>query len=345
MSVSSDVLKFLHGLYRFQTVAELSENICRELPGLVGGENAIICRHDANLRIITAMVATHAFSRANVLPHINESGAMALHPLWEHAFDPRRPVIALSSVVSQAEWHGNPMYNEVFAHDGIEDQIHIEVEGDPVHFTSLNVLRGKRGFSREAQDIMLALRPHVAQAFANAALVEKAGLVSGLADGNWLIPVNMTGRVDLDGEALLPALSARLGGCGRLPDGIERWIRDQIEQLNGGAMETALEPLIYRDQACTWRCVLFRDFDRGRYLLSLRLLDDRRSPDRLSPREMEIFRWVAEGKTNEEIAIILGISLNTVKTYIRRGLLKLGAENRIAAAATWRTHLECHPKG
>lgn len=345
MGISSDISKFLQGLYRLQTVAELSGTVCRALPELIGGENAIVCRHDANLRIITAMVATHPFSRMNVLPHVNETGMMAQHPLWEHAFDPQRPVVTLSSVVSKRVWHQNPMYGEVFAHDGIEDQIHIEIEGDPVHFTSLNVLRGKRGFSRDAHDTMLALRPHVAQAFANASLVEKAGLVHGGSDCNWIIPVGTSGTVDLDGETLLPALAIRFGGGGNLPEGIQRWIREHVRLLNEGLIEAQLAPLLHREGADLWRCILFRDFERGRYLLSLKLMVERRDPDRLSPREMEVYRWVAEGKTNEEISIILGLSINSVKTYIRRGLIKLGVENRTAAVAAWKHRLDCHPKG
>jgi DNA-binding CsgD family transcriptional regulator len=45
----------------------------------------------------------------------------------------------------------------------------------------------------------------------------------------------------------------------------------------------------------------------------------------LSPREEEMVRLVAEGKSNKEISSVLGISLRTVETYRSRLMLKLQA--------------------
>ncbi|MEO5718649.1 MAG: helix-turn-helix transcriptional regulator [Chthoniobacterales bacterium] len=52
----------------------------------------------------------------------------------------------------------------------------------------------------------------------------------------------------------------------------------------------------------------------------------------LTPREAEVLGWVAQGKTNGEIAIILGLATGTVKFYVERILTKLGCETRTAAA-------------
>lgn len=54
----------------------------------------------------------------------------------------------------------------------------------------------------------------------------------------------------------------------------------------------------------------------------------------LAPREAEVLEWVAHGKTNGEIAIILGLAPGTVKFYVARILAKLGCETRTAAART-----------
>jgi DNA-binding CsgD family transcriptional regulator len=58
--------------------------------------------------------------------------------------------------------------------------------------------------------------------------------------------------------------------------------------------------------------------------------------EELSAREREVLEWVAAGKTNAEIAIILGVSPHTIKHHVSRILEKLGVENRMAAM---RTHL------
>jgi DNA-binding CsgD family transcriptional regulator len=62
--------------------------------------------------------------------------------------------------------------------------------------------------------------------------------------------------------------------------------------------------------------------------------EDERSfcEDHLSPREQQVAEWIGEGKSNEEIAIILGISAHTVKNHLDKIFRKLGVENRCAAA-------------
>lgn len=52
----------------------------------------------------------------------------------------------------------------------------------------------------------------------------------------------------------------------------------------------------------------------------------------LSSREREVLRLLADGRTNKEIAILLGLSPETVKTYLKRLFAKLGIERRAAAA-------------
>jgi DNA-binding NarL/FixJ family response regulator len=51
----------------------------------------------------------------------------------------------------------------------------------------------------------------------------------------------------------------------------------------------------------------------------------------LTPRVAETLLWLAQGKSNGEIAIILGRSENTVKRHVRNILETLGVENRTAA--------------
>jgi DNA-binding CsgD family transcriptional regulator len=52
----------------------------------------------------------------------------------------------------------------------------------------------------------------------------------------------------------------------------------------------------------------------------------------LTPREREVLDWVAAGKTNRDIATILGASPRTVEKHLERIYEKLGVETRTAAA-------------
>ena len=52
----------------------------------------------------------------------------------------------------------------------------------------------------------------------------------------------------------------------------------------------------------------------------------------LTPREAEVLLWVAQGKTNAEVAVILDMSHGTVKKHLEHVFEKTGAENRAAAS-------------
>ena len=52
----------------------------------------------------------------------------------------------------------------------------------------------------------------------------------------------------------------------------------------------------------------------------------------LSSREMEVLSYVTQGMSNKEIALLLGISQQTVKNHVTSLLRKLGVEDRTQAA-------------
>jgi DNA-binding CsgD family transcriptional regulator len=58
----------------------------------------------------------------------------------------------------------------------------------------------------------------------------------------------------------------------------------------------------------------------------------------LTNREREVHHWLTEGKSNDEIAGILGISAHTVKNHLYLIFQKLDVENRYAAALAGRAN-------
>nr|WP_314624244.1 response regulator [uncultured Noviherbaspirillum sp.] len=53
----------------------------------------------------------------------------------------------------------------------------------------------------------------------------------------------------------------------------------------------------------------------------------------LTPRELDVLAWIARGKTNRDIAEILGMSPRTVNKHLEHIFVKLGVETRAGAAA------------
>jgi len=56
-------------------------------------------------------------------------------------------------------------------------------------------------------------------------------------------------------------------------------------------------------------------------------------PDALTPQEVRLLQFLADGLTNKAIAQAMSVSENTVKYHIKNILQKLGAQNRTEAAA------------
>lgn len=55
----------------------------------------------------------------------------------------------------------------------------------------------------------------------------------------------------------------------------------------------------------------------------------------MSVREREVMAWITQGKTNDEIALILGISPNTVKNHLKHIFQKLDVSKRAQAVARY----------
>jgi NarL family two-component system response regulator LiaR len=55
----------------------------------------------------------------------------------------------------------------------------------------------------------------------------------------------------------------------------------------------------------------------------------------LTDRERDVLARLAQGKTNDELAQDLSLSIHTVNTHVRNILQKLRVNNRVQAALLW----------
>lgn len=88
---------------------------------------------------------------------------------------------------------------------------------------------------------------------------------------------------------------------------------------------------------------LKRAFHHAQTLAQLRAAADARQPQAaawrqidLTPKESEVLRWIATGRTNREIAKLMEVSPATVKTHLEHVYQKLGVSSRAAATAALR---------
>lgn len=119
--------------------------------------------------------------------------------------------------------------------------------------------------------------------------------------------------------------------------GLDNLLVHGSERLPGGATFFALFGLPHRPRP---RQAYFLQLLLPYLHMSLQRINRQQAQARagtlarpVSAREAEILHWVREGKSNEEIGIILGISGLTVKNHLQRVYRLLGVSNRAQAIA------------
>lgn len=115
--------------------------------------------------------------------------------------------------------------------------------------------------------------------------------------------------------------------------------REDTEAARFAALESGASAFIHKSRAAQDVVEAIRTVAQGGSLFTPRtiasLLNSRREVEaqleRLTPREKEVLRMMAEGISSREIATRLGIGYTTVRTHIRSLGSKLGVHSKLEA--------------
>lgn len=115
--------------------------------------------------------------------------------------------------------------------------------------------------------------------------------------------------------------------------------REDSDAARFAAVQAGASAFIHKSRAATEVVEAIREVARGNVLITPRtiaiLLSRRRAIeaqlDRLTPREKEVLRLMAEGLPSRAVAAQLGISYTTVRTHIRGLGSKLGVHSKLEA--------------
>ena len=184
------------------------------------------------------------------------------------------------------------------------------------------------------EEMLARIRVHLA----NARLTHSARAALDVS-GRFLLAVNRQGKILWATPQAQKLLSDNLTAGSddeyELPPSMLQWL-DQAQNGKATPKSQAMAPFPDNKQL---HLQYIGKLGPGELLLRLAREPSSDVPARfnselgLTSREGEVLSWLAKGKTNRDIAQILGLSPRTVDKHLEQIYAKLGVENRTAAAA------------
>jgi DNA-binding NarL/FixJ family response regulator len=184
------------------------------------------------------------------------------------------------------------------------------------------------------EEMLARIRVHLA----NARLTQSARAALDVS-GRFLLAVSRQGKIVWATPQAQKLLSENLAAGTDdefvLPDPMLQWL-EQAQNGKAGSKVQAMASFPENEQL---RLQYMGKLGPNEFLLRLAKDSGADMPAEfsselgLTTREGEVLSWLSKGKTNRDIAQILGLSPRTVDKHLEQIYAKLGVENRTAAAA------------
>lgn len=272
------------------------------------------------------------------------------HPLVKfHSRHPKGGSHKISDSLTLGGFRQLGLYSEYYRPLGIDYVMAVPLIAGKQAVISFVLNREIRDFSEHDRQLLDLARPGLSSLYRNMVTLEEARKwvaqlrELALGDRGSTVVLDSVRRI----RQVSPRVSTQLGwfmpGCrleigGRLPDRIDRWLAQQLAATMETSSSAALQPLTLERDGRMLSIAAVADSERNDWYLLLQERSPQLTPERLASlpltsREREVLLWVAAGKTNPEIAAIIGASVRTVQKHLEHVFVKLGVETRTAAVA------------
>ncbi len=333
-----EITRLARALYGFSTLEEIGNFLAAEIGRLIGHDSAVFCEGEKASGLSTYYTQTMGedFHRyEDVIARYMYQTPFIPHYIAR----PGGPATRTFDLVAPAVWHRTEIFNEAFIFLGIEEQLGGEIPCGAGTVRGFMLNRAKPGFSRRDTEIFDLLRPHIASASTIADQWQRWDQAASGSRRRASIMLDARGRVTLRSPGAASLLISHTGPfSGVLPQQVEDWARRELRHYSHPELWAAPREALRlegEDSALMLRLASAPEGDCHIILI------EERAPTppypevthRLSPREREVLDWIASGKSNDEVARILGVSVHTVKNHVKHILAALGVDNRTSAAA------------
>ena len=276
------------------------------------------------------------------LPHSHNGYSLSKNEIIEQRVS-AHPVITHRGKTRDATQH---QFHRLGPHDKFHPPFGVKNRIVPLLKKQATVNRKTKNLAVHDKLLLRLVNLHLNQAYRNARTVTHMQQKLTLVDqalyrlNLGLIFLTPDGKIRLATTRAMQQVTSYLGPQplreNRLPESLWRWVKQQVA-LKG--KEDALQqrsPLVLEREGKRLVIRLVSDLDQNLLLLEehpTTMQFQSLVPFGLSPREAQVLDWVAQGKTNKEIGVILELSPRTVQKHLEHIYRKIYVESRTAAAA------------
>jgi DNA-binding CsgD family transcriptional regulator len=283
--------------------------------------------------------------------HLDRDDVVRLHAA-DHPFVARcatsRSIGAfrLGDLAPREQFLKTALYRNLYRFLGIEHQLVMLVASADANWRAVALNRSGADFAQEERFALEALWPHIMLAqrhLRRSRAGAAAAFAPPAAKGSGVVVLDSLGAVAMCSEPARLWLAEYfdivfLAGGVTLPPTVGHWVEERI----GGERQGRRLRVVRRDPLIVTRgersLVIDLIVDHGRDLHLMTLEEVALNAPAaslealgLTARESEVLMWVAQGKTNREVGIILGASPRTIQKHLEHMFQKLGVETRTAA--------------
>jgi DNA-binding CsgD family transcriptional regulator len=351
MAMSDDmvrrVLAAAYDLHRHRERATYAAELARVAGQLVPCDSAVLATFEpASGAFHLETWPAHQFERL-------ERGEAARlhaadHPFVAHCRRSRSVrAFRLCDLAAREDFQRTGLYTKLYRFLGIEHQLLMLVASPDARWRVLALNRRETEFIEEERMALESLWPHITLAqrkLGREGRAHRPALPAGARDdASGVMVIRSTGAVTLCSEMariwLAEFFDAVFVARGiELPAPLLEWAKSRMGEETEGKMLRVVrrDPFVLARGDHCLTADLIVDHGKDSHLVRLEKIALNAPPASLAalgitPREAEVLCWVAQGKTNREIGMILGSSARTVQKHLEHVFQKIGVESRTAA--------------
>jgi DNA-binding CsgD family transcriptional regulator len=337
---------FVRELYALDSAQRISERVAQGLGTLIGAESVFVARADPKRNMVSLLADNIGPELQKLWPTLvalrHENPAISYH-----MSNPEGPALMIEDLLPMSQWKRTAVYNEFYSRLEMRERLSISLSLFRLDITGIVAHRKRAPFTERDRAVLDFLRFHVSEACSTAKGCPALALPSVLEALEWLVGgsiVTLDGRVKVQFcsdlaqryfESFFPNEGPVSEG---LPASVRSWVLREITHFESDDLGMRPpQPLLVRRGERTLHVRMARINEGVGSVLLLRAEDPVFELAKLSilglgARPTEVLYWLAKGKTNKEIGMILSMATETVKAHLKDIYSRLAIENRATAA-------------